>query len=121
MFGLYLKGMLMEKFPDKGEADAAAVFATEETGILHVVKPLVSENNNGSMSLEEYIKYRNAGMQIEDIQKENNMSENTALTLELGYRCSVKDIPLKSLLNLTDNIVTMSPSEITSINPLKLN
>ncbi|MGN5650323.1 hypothetical protein [Bacillus sp. Brlt_9] len=121
MFGLYLKGTLMEKFIEKGEADAAAVFATEETGILHMVKPLTTENNNGGMALEEYIDYRNAGMQMKEIQKEGNMSENTALTLELGYRCSIKDIPLKSMLNLADNIVTMSPSDLNTTKPFKLN
>ena len=40
MYGLYVQDELMEKYEDIVEALEAAQFATEETGIVHVVKPI---------------------------------------------------------------------------------
>ncbi|MGE6548073.1 hypothetical protein ACQKFK_03390 [Bacillus mycoides] len=40
MYGIYLKGELMEKRENFGAAVRDAEFATEETGIMHIVKPL---------------------------------------------------------------------------------
>lgn len=72
------------------------------------------------MSIEQYIKYRNAGKQIEEIQNEYLLSEATALTLELGYQCYLKNISLDKAINLVDRIVILSADESkhTTFNPI---
>ena len=47
------------------------------------------------MTIESYIVKRSKrGMTMEEIQVEYSLSEGTAYTLELGYQCYLKSIPL---------------------------
>ncbi|QZA70199.1 hypothetical protein 278BB001_48 [Bacillus phage 278BB001] len=47
------------------------------------------------MTMESYIIKRNKkGMTLEEIQEEYSLSEGTVYTLELGYQCYLKSIPL---------------------------
>lgn len=47
------------------------------------------------MSIESYIVKRSTrGMTMEEIQEEYSLSEGTVYTLELGYQCYLKSIPL---------------------------
>ncbi|MDR5025377.1 hypothetical protein FOL75_26680 [Bacillus thuringiensis] len=74
------------------------------------------------MQIEEYIIYRNTGKQIKHIQQEYLLSETTALTLELGYQCTMKNISLDQALKFVENIIVMNPNKITTttINPFNL-
>lgn len=46
------------------------------------------------MTIEQYLKMRNNGLSLEDIQAEKWLSEGTVYILELGYQCYLKQLPL---------------------------
>ncbi|AGY47478.1 hypothetical protein BSP10_117 [Bacillus phage BSP10] len=47
------------------------------------------------MTIESYIVKRSTrDMTMEEIQEEYSLSEGTVYTLELGYQCYLKSIPL---------------------------
>lgn len=52
------------------------------------------------MTIEKYLKMRNSGKSLEDIQKENSLSEGTVYTLELGYQCYLIKLPLDKAIEL---------------------
>ena len=52
------------------------------------------------MTIEKYLKLRNKGYSLEEIQEENSLSEGTVYTLELGYQCYLKDLPLDEAINI---------------------
>ncbi|MCY7865957.1 hypothetical protein P8918_12970 [Bacillus spizizenii] len=54
------------------------------------------------MTIEVYSKMRNNGKSLEDIQRGYSLSEGTAYTLELGYRCYLKDLPLDKAIEIID-------------------
>ncbi|AEA19213.1 MULTISPECIES: hypothetical protein [Bacillus cereus group] len=71
------------------------------------------------MSIEQYINLREAGKEIEEIQKQYLLSEATLLTLELGYKCYGKNISLHKAINLIDKIVVLNANDTkhTSFSP----
>lgn len=44
------------------------------------------------MTIERYLKMRNEGKGLVEIQQKNSLSEGTIWTLELGYQCYLKKI-----------------------------
>lgn len=46
------------------------------------------------MTIEIYLKLRDSGRTLEDIQKEYALSEGTVWTFEVGYQCYLQKIPL---------------------------
>lgn len=52
------------------------------------------------MTIEKYLKLRNKGKSLEGIQDEYCLSEGTAYTLELGYQCYLKKMPLNDAINI---------------------
>lgn len=52
------------------------------------------------MTIEVYIKRRNKGQPLEEIQKEVVLSEGTVWTLELGYQCYLKRLPLDQAIEI---------------------
>ncbi|MEN2464932.1 hypothetical protein [Ornithinibacillus sp. JPR2-1] len=52
------------------------------------------------MPIEKYLKMRERGKSIEEIQSENHLSEGTVYTLELGYQCYLKKIPLDKAIKV---------------------
>lgn len=60
------------------------------------------------MTIERYLKLRHCGKTLEEIQKENHLSEATAYTLELGYQCYLKQLPL-------DKAIEIIQSELISV------
>ncbi|MEC1177288.1 hypothetical protein P9B03_02230 [Metasolibacillus meyeri] len=76
------------------------------------------------MTIEEYLKRRNKGQSLEEIQKEKLLSEGTVWTLELGYQCFLKQLPLDKAVGFIQNIVVINPTygeKKTYINPLDIN
>ena len=51
-------------------------------------------------TIEKYLKMRDSGKTLEDIQKENCLSEGTVYTLELGYQCYLKKLPLDKAIKI---------------------
>lgn len=52
------------------------------------------------MTIERYLKMRNTGKSLNEIQKENSLSEGTVYTLELGYQCYLKKLPLDEAIEI---------------------
>ena len=52
------------------------------------------------VTIEKYLKMRNNDKSLEDIQKENCLSEGTVYTLELGYQCYLKNLPLDKAIEI---------------------
>jgi hypothetical protein len=52
------------------------------------------------MTIEVYLKMRNNGKSLEEIQKENSLSEGTVYTLELGYQCYLKKLSLNKAIEI---------------------
>ncbi|MDU0078200.1 hypothetical protein RUW00_22015 [Bacillus sp. IS1] len=46
------------------------------------------------MTMERYLKLRYNGKTMKEIQNEYELSDSTVWTLELGYTCFLKGIPL---------------------------
>lgn len=46
------------------------------------------------MTIEEYLNHRDSGQSLEEIHKEKLLSEATVWTLELGYQCYLRKLPL---------------------------
>ncbi|WP_214482925.1 hypothetical protein [Bacillus sp. SM2101] len=69
------------------------------------------------MTIEQYIKHRRNGKEIEEIKEENLLSEETTLTFELGYQCYLKKLPLDRAISFIQKIQIISPSDIENPNP----
>ena len=52
------------------------------------------------MTIEVYLKMRDNGKSLEEIQKERVLSEGTTYTLELGYQCYLKKISLDKAIEI---------------------
>ena len=52
------------------------------------------------MTIEKYLKLRDNGRSLEGIQYEHSLSEGTVYTLELGYQCYLKKLPLDEAIDL---------------------
>lgn len=52
------------------------------------------------MTIECYLKMRNEGKGLVEIQQKNHLSEATVWTLELGYQCYLKKIPLDKAIEI---------------------
>lgn len=55
------------------------------------------------MTIESYLNGRDGGMTFEEIQEEYLLSEATVWTLELGYQCYKKNMPLDRAVDLIKN------------------
>jgi len=56
------------------------------------------------MTIERYLKMRNEGKSLIEIQKENHLSEGTVYTLELGYQCYLKKLPLDKAIEIIRSV-----------------
>ncbi len=56
------------------------------------------------MTIEEYLKRRDSGQSLEEIQKEKLLSEATVWTLELGYQCYLRKLPLDKAVSIIKNV-----------------
>ncbi|CAM3732938.1 hypothetical protein [Mesobacillus zeae] len=56
------------------------------------------------VTIEVYLKMRNNGKSLEEIQKENALSEGTAYTLELGYQCYLKKLSLDKAIKIIQKV-----------------
>lgn len=56
------------------------------------------------MTIEVYIKLRNIGKSLEQIQEEKHLSECTVYTLELGYQCYLKKLPLDKAIEIIQQV-----------------
>ena len=52
------------------------------------------------MTIEVYLKMRNSGKRLEEIQDEKSLSGATVYTLELGYQCYLKKLPLDKAIEI---------------------
>ncbi len=52
------------------------------------------------MTIEEYLRLRNEGKTLIEIQGENLLSEGTVYTLELGYQCYLKRLSLDKAIEI---------------------
>lgn len=52
------------------------------------------------MNIEKFIKLRESGQHIGQIEYEHKLSEATLYTLEIGYQCYLKRIPLDKAINI---------------------
>lgn len=52
------------------------------------------------MTIEAYLKMRNNGKSLEEIQKQKALSEGTVYTLELGYQCYLKKLSLDKAIEI---------------------
>lgn len=52
------------------------------------------------MTIEVYLKMRNNGKTPEEIQRDEALSEGTVYTLELGYQCYLKRLPLDKAIEI---------------------
>lgn len=52
------------------------------------------------MTIEVYIKKRNKDISLQQIQKDAALSDGTVYTLELGYQCYLKKIPLDQAIKI---------------------
>lgn len=59
------------------------------------------------MTIEEYLKRRDNGQSLEEIQKEKYLSESTVWTLELGYQCYLRKLPLNKAVSFIKNITVI--------------
>jgi hypothetical protein len=56
------------------------------------------------MTIERYLKMRNNGETLEEIQRENHLSEGTVYTLELGYQCYLKRLSLDKAIEIIKSV-----------------
>jgi hypothetical protein len=56
------------------------------------------------MTIERYLKMRDNGKTLEEIQKENHLSEGTVYTLELGYQCYLKQLSLDKAIEIIQSV-----------------
>lgn len=54
------------------------------------------------MTIEEYINRRDNSQSLEEIQKDKLLSEATIWTLELGYRCYLRKLPLDEAISIIE-------------------
>ncbi|MEK5071739.1 hypothetical protein [Sporosarcina sp. FSL K6-1508] len=58
------------------------------------------------MTIEGYIKRRNNGQSLGDIQNEKGLSEATVWTMELGYQCHLCHVPLDQAISVIKRLVS---------------
>ncbi|MEM5028948.1 hypothetical protein WKH33_08010 [Priestia sp. WB3] len=56
------------------------------------------------MTIEVYLKMRNNGKTLEEIQQDKALSEATVYTLELGYQCFLKRLPLDKAIEIIKGV-----------------
>lgn len=56
------------------------------------------------MTIEQYIKRRDNGQSLVEIQKDKLLSEATIWTLELGYQCYLRKLPLDEAVSIIENL-----------------
>ncbi|WP_345806621.1 hypothetical protein [Bacillus pumilus] len=56
------------------------------------------------MTIEVYLKMRNNGKTLEEIQQDKALSEATVHTLELGYQCFLKPLPLDKAIEIIKGV-----------------
>ena len=56
------------------------------------------------MTIEVYLKMRNNGKTLSEIQQEKALSEGTVYTLELGYQCYLKRLPLDRAIEIVKGV-----------------
>ncbi|MEK3955332.1 hypothetical protein [Psychrobacillus sp. FSL K6-1464] len=56
------------------------------------------------MTIETYLKMRDNGKALEEIQKEKHLSEGTVYTLELGYQCYLKGLSLDKAIEIIQSL-----------------
>ncbi|MFS0815344.1 hypothetical protein ABC382_00050 [Lysinibacillus sp. 1P01SD] len=64
------------------------------------------------MTLEQYIKRRDNGQSLVEIQKEKLLSESTVWTLELGYQCYLRKLPLDKAVSFIENLTVIDPTQL---------
>lgn len=52
------------------------------------------------MTIEKYLKMRDNGQSMENIQDAHSLSEGTVYTFELGYQCYLKRLPLDKAITI---------------------
>lgn len=52
------------------------------------------------MRMEYYIQLRDNGQSLEAIREEEELSEATVWTLELGYQCYLRKLPLDQAIDI---------------------
>lgn len=67
------------------------------------------------MTIEEYLNRRENGQSLEEIQKEKLLSESTVWTLELGYHCYLRNLPLDKAITIIENVTMVDPSQSNKI------
>ena len=56
------------------------------------------------MTIEVYLKMRNNGKTLEEIQQNKALSDGTVYTLELGYQCYLKRLPLDKAIGIIKEV-----------------
>ena len=56
------------------------------------------------VTIEKYLKMRDNGKTLEDIQKEYSLSVSTVYTLELGYQCYLKNLSLDNAIEIIKSL-----------------
>ena len=67
------------------------------------------------MTIEEYLNRRDNGQSLEEIQKEKLLSEGTVWTLELGYQCYLRKLPLDQAISIIENVTMIDPTQSKKI------
>ncbi|MBW3699378.1 hypothetical protein C2U27_03700 [Bacillus aerophilus] len=65
------------------------------------------------MTIEVYLKMRNNGKTLEEIQRDEALSEDTVYTLELRYQCYLKRIPLDKAIEIIKEVECEVDRKIT--------
>lgn len=55
------------------------------------------------MTIEQYIKRRDNGQSLVEIQKDKLLSEASIWSLELGYQCYLLKLPLDEAISIIKN------------------
>lgn len=55
------------------------------------------------MTMETYLRLRDGGKSLEEIQNEASLSEATVWTFELGYHCYLRNIALDDAIVIIKN------------------
>ncbi|MGE7924751.1 hypothetical protein ACQKND_16430 [Viridibacillus arvi] len=64
------------------------------------------------MTIEQYLKLRDNGLSLEEIQDEQSLSEGTVWTLELGYQCYTRQIPLDQAISIIQQVTMINPNAV---------
>lgn len=58
------------------------------------------------MRMETYLKHRDKGNTLEEIKQEHALSDATVYTLELGYQCYLKKLPLDRAIEIIQGVTS---------------